>query len=250
MALSYSYVLQKNVSQQPMTRRPTKQIRFHGHTPVPAETDFVCSTSSNPNIFLLSPADASGRRGQMLLNPKSQFELAQRLRTSGITLGEAYSFMSSLYFRGKLSYAATFANQTHDQPSIQIITPTRGLLSPHTTLNLSDLSDLGLERILEKNPRYRDPLERDLRKLSESLGTEGKVIFLGSLGTKRYIPLLKEILGNRILVPRDFLGMGNMKRGAVLLRCVREHRQLSYVTLADTEVTRKPKLGPSKRQRT
>ncbi|HTQ97405.1 MAG TPA: hypothetical protein VMH89_11405 [Candidatus Acidoferrum sp.] len=214
------------------------------------ETQFLGATPSNPNIFLLSPADSSGRRGRMLVNPKSQFELAQRLRTTGITLGEAYSFMSSLYFRGKLAYAAAFSSQSHDLPSIQIITPTRGLLSPHTAVNLADLAELGVERILEKNPRYRDPLERDLRKLSESLGTDGKVIFLGSLGTKRYIPLLKEILGHRILIPRDFLGMGNMQRGAVLLRCVREHRQLTYVTLADTEIMRRQKPASSKGQRT
>jgi hypothetical protein len=234
-----------------MTRRPTKQIRFHGQTPGPTEPQFAGETPSAPNIFLLSPADASGRRGQMLLSQKSQFELAHRLRTKGITLGEAYSFMSSLYFRGKLAYATAFASQIHNLLSIQIITPSRGLLPPRTTLSLADFLDLGVERILEKNPRYRDPLERDLRKLSESLGEDGKVIFLGSLGTKRYIPLLKEILGHRILVPRDFLGMGNMRRGAVLLRCVREHCQLTYVTLASAEeLMRKPKLGPAKRQRT
>ena len=35
-------------------------------------------------------------------------ELAQRLVAGSLTLGEAFAFMSGLYFRGKLAYARHF----------------------------------------------------------------------------------------------------------------------------------------------
>ena len=63
----------------------------------------------NGRIFLLSPASATGKRAAQLLNPNAAFDLAVRLRTDGVTLGEAFAFLSGLYFRGKLSYARAFA---------------------------------------------------------------------------------------------------------------------------------------------
>ena len=55
--------------------------------------------------FLLSPAYAGGRRAQMLLNGRAEFELARRLRAAdAVSLGEVFVFLSGLYFRGKLAY--------------------------------------------------------------------------------------------------------------------------------------------------
>src|SRR3989442_9273503 len=67
-------------------------------------------------VFLLSPANASGERMQMLLRPAAQFDLARRLRAGGATLGEAFEFTSGLYFRGKLLYARTFARAPEGAP--------------------------------------------------------------------------------------------------------------------------------------
>ena len=65
-------------------------------------------------VFLLSPANTSAIRGQLLLNRTSEFELAQRIRRQGATLGELFSFISSLYFRGKLAYAEAFSRSRYD----------------------------------------------------------------------------------------------------------------------------------------
>ena len=47
----------------------------------------------------------------MLLNPRAQFSLAVRLREpDGAEIGEVFSFLSKLYFRGKLTYAREFAS--------------------------------------------------------------------------------------------------------------------------------------------
>ena len=74
-----------------------------------------CGTGSSlrrtmTRTFLLSPAYAGGRRAQMLLSERAQFALARRLREGeAVSLGEVFTFLSGLYFRGKLAYANTFA---------------------------------------------------------------------------------------------------------------------------------------------
>src|SRR5688572_12172481 len=60
-------------------------------------------------IFLLSPANSSGERAKLLFNPRAGFDLARRLqRGEKIAIGEIFSFLSGLYFRGKFTYAKTF----------------------------------------------------------------------------------------------------------------------------------------------
>src|SRR6476661_2060922 len=57
------------------------------------------------HVLLLSPANCSGRRGAMLRRPGATSALAGRLRQGDLPLGEAFTFISGLYFRGKLAYA-------------------------------------------------------------------------------------------------------------------------------------------------
>ena len=70
---------------------------------------FHAGRSSMNRVFVLSPANCNGVRARWLLRKNSRSELAQRLRGSGAPLAEVFSFLSSLYFRGKLSYAQAFA---------------------------------------------------------------------------------------------------------------------------------------------
>ncbi|HZC34298.1 MAG TPA: hypothetical protein VE242_01725, partial [Chthoniobacterales bacterium] len=87
-------------------------------------------TLETHRLFLLSPANVAGKRAKMLLNPGAEFELAQRLHTDrGVPLGEAFAFMSGLYFRGKLAYARAFAHAPDGQAGVLIITSNRGLVS-------------------------------------------------------------------------------------------------------------------------
>ncbi|MGH7522883.1 MAG: hypothetical protein ACREK8_01085, partial [Gemmatimonadales bacterium] len=60
-------------------------------------------------VFLLSPASLSGRRAALLFNPDASFDLAVRIRAAGVPLGEVFSFISGLYFRGKVTYARRFS---------------------------------------------------------------------------------------------------------------------------------------------
>jgi hypothetical protein len=166
----------------------------------------------------------------MLFRSSANFDLAERLRTVGIALGEAFSFMSPLYFRGKLLYASTFANAPEGVPGVLVITPSRGLLRPGTIVRLEELMEICGERVDVQNPKYRNPLERDLGLLSEGIGTQVRAVLLGSIATRRYIPMLQEKLGERLVVPRAFVGLGNMRRGALLLRCSRKRCELEYIS--------------------
>jgi hypothetical protein len=81
-------------------------------------------------VFVLSPANCNGVRARWLLSKTGQSDLAQRLRSFGAPLGEVFTFLSALYFRGKLTYAEAFCRPPFDCPGIFIITPSDGLMPP------------------------------------------------------------------------------------------------------------------------
>ena len=97
---------------------------------------------ADSRVFLLSPARTDGLRAKLLFNPRATFPLAVRLRTpEGAELGEVFSFLSGLYFRGKLTYARAFASPPRRAPGILVITPERGLAPPETRVTIDDLHE-------------------------------------------------------------------------------------------------------------
>ncbi len=195
--------------------------------------------------FLLSPACAGGRRAQLLLGERGQFELACRLRAAEpVSLGEVFTFLSGLYFRGKLAYANAFARP--DLSRVLVITPTRGLVPAENPVTLADLREFAEVDIKENDPRYRQPLERDLRRLVRQLRTECDVVLLGSIATGKYVDVLLEILPERLRFPVDFVGRGDMSRGGLLLRSAADGNELPYIPVrgAVRKGKRPPKLAP------
>jgi hypothetical protein len=195
-------------------------------------------------IFLLSPAHCGGRRAAILLNERAAFPLAARLRSVGISLGEAFSFLSGLYFRGKLTYAGRFARPPEGEPGAQVITTDRGLLSPETPVGPRELREFGTVDIRADSPGYRTPLERDLARLERLSGLE--IVLLGSVATGKYVDVLLEVLGERLLFPAEFVGRGDMSRGALLLRAAEDGKELSYEPVAGAvrRGPRPPRLAP------
>src|SRR5262245_37408714 len=93
-------------------------------------------------IFLLSPAYAGGERARMILSDRAEFELARKLRSRrGAPIAKVFSFLSGLYFRGKIAYATTFARPVLGMPAVLVITPTRGLVDASTRIRLDDLQN-------------------------------------------------------------------------------------------------------------
>jgi hypothetical protein len=188
-------------------------------------------------IFLLSPAHCGGKRATWLLRDEAAFPLAVRLREpGGISLGEAFSFLSGLYFRGKLTYASRFGRPLPDQGSIQVITANRGLLPADTPVGPADLRSFGTLDIRADDPRYREPLVRDIARLARDPAVE--LVLLGSVATGKYVDVLLDVVGDRLLFPREFTGRGDMSRGALLLRAARDGVELEYDKIV-TPVTKR-----------
>jgi hypothetical protein len=195
-------------------------------------------------IFLLSPAYCGGKRAGYLLREGSKLALAARLVEGTLTLGEAFTFMSGLYFRGKIGYARAFG--WPPLPAL-VITPTRGLLPPESAVTADVLQEFAAVDVDAGDERYRRPLAHSLKQLTGMLPPGGRVVLLGSIATGKYVDVLKRALGPRLHFPVDFVGRGDMSRGGLMLRCASSGIELAYVPLAPDiprHGLRPPKLAP------
>jgi hypothetical protein len=179
-------------------------------------------------VFLLSPASCAGERARLLLREAASFDLAVRLRSEGVPLGEVFAFLSGLYFRGKLAYARRFGFAAGAAPGILVITSRDGLVGPEERVRISDLGGFAQVPIAAAEPRFRQPFLRDARALADRAD---EVVLLGSIATGKYADVLLEVFGPRLLFPPDFVGRGDMSRGGLLLRRARSGRELAYVPL-------------------
>jgi hypothetical protein len=210
-----------------------------------------------PKVFLLSPASATGRRALQLAAPLASFAAAGRLRSpEGLPIGEAFCFMSALYFRGKLAYARRFVSAWSEPPvlpekpgcgertsrvdvqlvpeagSILIIAPGFGLVSPEWPLTAERLRRLARTPVDPARRIYSAPLRRHARELASRLPAAARIVLLGSIATGKYLDLLLPILGERLLFPRAFAGTGDMRRGAMMLRAAASGEELEYAAAA------------------
>lgn len=182
-------------------------------------------------IFLLSPAKVSGARAGLLLNPLAPFALAREFRRSGLALAEVFTFASGLYFRGKITYARHFADAGKGDV-IRVITTNAGLLPPETMVTPEALRAFGTVDIHQDDERYHGPLRRDAKALARKLAKKGQAVLLGSIATAKYRDVLLECFGERLMFPSDFIGRGDMSRGALMLRAAKAERELPYITVA------------------
>ena len=179
-------------------------------------------------IFLLSPASSAGKRCQMLVRPGAASELAVRLRDGGAPIGEVFSFLSSLYFRGKLTYAQRFAAPPDRCPGVLVITAGRGLVAPETAITARDVRAFGRVPIDAADRRYARPLRADAESLRARIGSDTEVVLLGSIATAKYVDVLGAVFGRSLLFPHDFVGRGDMSRGGLLLRAASAGTELAY----------------------
>jgi hypothetical protein len=203
-------------------------------------------------VFLLSPANCRGTRGKQVMSPRATFAVAERLRSAqGAAIGDVFSFVSGLYFRGKLTYARRFvappdpANPVVGS-GIYVITPNSGLRPPETRVTRSAFRKFCGEDVDPDNMGYRQPLERSARALALELGESCDVVLLGSIASPKYVDVLLGIFGDRLRFPIDFVGRGDMSRGGLLLRRAADGVELDYVPVAGAvrHGARPPKLPP------
>jgi hypothetical protein len=175
-------------------------------------------------VFLLSPASSAGKRCQLLLRDGASSPLAMQLRDGGAPLGDVMSFLSSLYFRGKLTYARRFAAAD----GVWVITPDRGLVAPEVPLTLADLRAFARVPIDAGESRYARPLRDAALALRARLPVSAKVVLLGSIATPKYVDVLGAVFGTALVFPPDFVGRGDMSRGGLLLRAAQAGVELAY----------------------
>jgi hypothetical protein len=188
----------------------------------------------------------------MVLSDRARFDLAVRLRGSqGVAIGEVFAFISGLYFKGKLAYALEFARPPEPGAPLTgsgalVITPSAGLRPVETGITADALRAFGAVDIAANDPRYRTPLLASARALADEIGPDCEVVLLGSIASAKYVDILLDVFGERLLFPVEFVGRGDMSRGGLLLRCVRSGEELTYVPVkgAVRHGPRPPKLAP------
>ena len=173
--------------------------------------------------------------------------LARAFRDGALTLGEAFSFLSGLYFRGKFTYARAFARGSGELGPILIVTPTRGLQRPEMPFTPEVMREFSAVDVSASDARYRSPMERDVNALAARLPSGARVILLGSVASSKYVDVLTGILGSRLFYPPSFIGRGDMSRGGLMLRSAAAGVELDYAVLDSSAVRhgpRPPKLPP------
>lgn len=182
----------------------------------------------------------------MLLREEAAFDAALRLRNGMATVAEIYSFISGLYFRGKIAYAEAFAAPPPGVPPALVIVPGFGLVPPLAAMNAEQLAFIGGIDVDEGNRAYREPLVRDAALVDQSSTPVCQYVLLGSIATQKYTEPLLSIFGERLLFPAEFVGRGDMSRGGLMLRCARSGDELTYVRVegAIRKGSRPGKLPP------
>ncbi len=199
----------------------------------------LIETERPHTVLLLSPANLSGRRGAMVMNPKADFDVARQLRSSeGAPLGDVFSFVSGLYFRGKATYARAFARPANGASAAWVISAGGGLCALDERVTPERLRGWASVSINEKNPHFTAPLARHASALLDAHGPATRFVLLGSVARKKYVEPLLEIFAERLLFPAEFAGLGDMSRGALLLRAAREQRELSYTPVLGAQLSR------------
>jgi hypothetical protein len=210
----------------------------------------VVAPQGSGRVFLLSPAHCGGRRAQQVMSPTAGFALAVALRSpEGARLGDLFSLVSGLYFRGKLTYARRFAEPPEPNhpvigSGVHIITANAGLRGPDTFIVRKAMQAFAGGEVDPANARYRRPLEQSARVLAAEIGPDCDVVLLGSVASPKYVDVLTAIFGHRLRFPIEFVGRGDMSRGGLLLRQAREGVELEYAAVAGAILhgARPPKL--------
>jgi hypothetical protein len=184
-------------------------------------------------LFLISPARCGGPRAQQLA--RSPGELGVQLREGRAPIGDVFSWLSALYFRGKLTYARAFAAAP---AHVLVMAPGAGLRTPDTAISADQLRAMG-ELDVESEP-FVQALRRDAQLAADA----ARVVLLGSIATGKYVDCLLEVFGARLVFPSAFVGRGDMSRGGLLLRAARSGEELAYASIegATLHGPRPPKL--------
>jgi hypothetical protein len=169
----------------------------------------------------------------------------QMRSADGAPLRAVFSFISSLYFRGKAAYAAAFGRAPAELEPALVISPSEGLVSVDTALTLERAQRWAAVDIDENNDAFTAPLVRHAQELELGYGATTRFVLLGSVASNKYVRPLTRVFGDHLLFPPSFVGRGDMSRGSLMLRAAREGSELAYAPVegAIRHGPRTPRLG-------
>jgi hypothetical protein len=167
----------------------------------------------------------------MLVREQARFDLAVKLRDGTATIGDIYSFISGLYFRGKMAYAEAFGAAPLGVSPALVIVPGAGLIPPETPITIEQLQAIAEIPVDERNEIYRVALLRAAKLLDQHAGPTCLHVLLGSVASGKYTGPLIEVFGERLVFPTDFVGRGDMSRGGLMLRHAHSEVELPYAPI-------------------
>src|SRR5262252_2657725 len=160
-------------------------------------------------LFLISPARTGGPRAEQLA--RSSVELGVQLRDGRAPIGDVFSWLSALYFRGKLTYARAFAAAP---AHVLVMAPGAGLRTPDAAISVAHLRAMGTVDV--ESEAFVQALRRDAQladRLTGGGGRGARIVLLGSIATGKYVDCLLQLFGARLVFPSAFVGRGDMSRG-------------------------------------
>jgi hypothetical protein len=211
-------------------------LLLKGNQPMPASKQ---KSLYRQSVFLLSPAHAGGVKAKLLVSEKSRFETALRFRSrEGLSIAEAYSFMSALYFRGKVAYSLRFGSDYY------VIVPGFGLVPLDWKMTPARFDRLKEVEVDPRCAEYTRSLQKTASRVAASIPADCRVVLLGSIATDKYVNVLAPIFKRHLHYPKLFSGRGDMSRGALMLQASRTGQELEYApVLSKLSCTvRQPKL--------
>lgn len=179
---------------------------------------------------MLSPAHLGGERAKLLFNERATFPLARSVRSAeGAALGDVFSFVSGLYFRGKVAYTEAFGRPPPGLAKGLVISPCEGLVPTDARVGLDRLRSWAGVEVDAGNRVFTDPLVEHAEELVRVVGQGCRFVLLGSVATDKYLRPLEKVFGDWLMFPSDFAGKGDMSRGSMMLKAARAGVELAYV---------------------
>ncbi len=146
-----------------------------------------------------------------------------------------------------MTYAEAFGRPPPGISGGLVISPSEGLRFLHEPVTRDRLRAWAEVDIDAGNAAFTAPLRRHAAALDAAHGATTRIVLLGSVATDKYVAPLGKVFGERLLFPAEFVGRGDMSRGALLLRAVRAGRELTYAPVLGTRrhAPRAPRPEPS-----
>ncbi|MBL8209626.1 MAG: hypothetical protein JNK87_02890 [Bryobacterales bacterium] len=187
-------------------------------------------------VFLLSPANLGGARAKPLLDGRAW--------ERGRSVAEIYTYISSLYFRGKVAYAERFAKAPPNGPSALVMVPGMGLVPLEAEMDVALLRAAAEVPVDAEEPRFTGPLVREAEALISRCVDTCRFVLLGSVASGKYVEPLLPVFASRLVFPSEFVGRGDMSRGGLMLRAAEAGTELEYISVAGAILRgkRPPKL--------